>query len=172
MRSARRNILIGLISVLVPALVAFLILLPGKSLDKGWFSILPALNATINSFTSISLLLGYYFIKRGKVRQHKMMMIASFILGVIFLISYIIYHSNAPSTSFGGSGLIKYVYYLVLISHVLLAIAVVPFVLFALYYALNNNIDRHKKVVKIAWPVWLFVSISGVLVYLMISPYY
>ena len=172
MRSARRNLSIGLISVLIPAVVAFLILLPGKTLENGWFSILPALNATINSFTSISLLLGYYFIKRGMVRQHKMMMIASFILGLIFLISYITYHSNAPSTSFGGSGLIKYLYYIILISHVLLAMTVVPFVLFALYYALNNNIERHKKVVKFAWPVWLYVSISGVLVYLMISPYY
>ncbi len=172
MGSARRNLLIGLISVLVPSVVAFLIFLPGKTPDKSWFSILPVLNATINSITSITLLSGYFFIKRGKIWQHKLMMIASFIFGIIFLISYITYHSNVPSTSFGGSGLMKYLYYTLLISHVLLSMVVVPFVLFALYYALNNNIERHKKVVKFTWPVWLFVSISGVLVYLMISPYY
>jgi len=172
MGSATRNLLIGVISVLVPTLIAFIIFLPEKSSDKSWFSVLPALNAIINSLTSITLLLGYFFIKRGKIWQHKLMMISSFIFGIIFLISYITYHLNVPSTSFGGAGLIKYVYNTLLISHILLAMVVVPFVLFALYYALSNNFERHKKVVKFAWPVWLFVSMSGVLVYLMISPYY
>ncbi len=103
---------------------------------------------------------------------HKASMLAAFALGCLFLVGYIIYHSSVPSTSFGGEGVIRPIYYTLLISHILLAIVVVPFVLLALYHALRSNIDRHKRVVKIAYPVWLYVSISGVLVYLLISPYY
>ena len=99
-------------------------------------------------------------------------MMSAFLLGCVFLILYVIYHSNAPSTKFGGEGTIRYIYYFFLLSHVLLAFIVVPLVLSAIYFAISEKIERHKKVVKFTFPVWLYVSVSGVIVYLMISPYY
>jgi len=93
-------------------------------------------------------------------------------LGGLFLVSYVVYHGSAPSTSFGGEGWIRSVYYTVLLSHIVLAAVVVPLVLVALYFALSNRIDQHKKLVKYAFPIWFYVSVTGVLVYLMIKPYY
>jgi len=99
-------------------------------------------------------------------------MISAFILGCIFLIFYVIYHANAPSTKFGGEGLIRYVYFFFLITHILLAFIVVPLVLSAIYFAVSDKIEKHRKIVKFTFPVWLYVSITGIIVYLMISPYY
>ena len=104
------------------------------------------------------------------INMHKLFNTLSFILGSIFLISYIIYHSSVESTSYLGG--FKILYYFFLISHISLSIVVVPFVLFAFYYALSNQINNHKKIVKYTFPIWLYVSVSGVIVYLMISPFY
>lgn len=139
---------------------------------RSWVEWLPHVNAVINALTSLFLVAGVIFVKNGNTSQHKQCMLVAFALGCLFLVSYIIYHSTVPSTSFGGEGAVRTVYYALLISHILLAIVVVPFVLLALYHAWRQDFTRHKKIVKIAFPVWLYVSVSGVLVYLMISPYY
>ena len=157
----------------MPVVVGVLIYRPiATEYQNSWVKLLPHINAFINATTSVLLLLGLYFVKNAKVRYHKICMLSAFLLGCLFLVSYIIYHSTVPSTSFGGQGWIRLIYYPLLISHILLAIAVVPFVLLALFHAIKDNIEKHRKIVKIAYPVWLYVSITGVLVYLMISPYY
>ena len=99
-------------------------------------------------------------------------MTSAFILGAVFLVTYILYHISNPSTPYGGEGIIRYIYYFFLITHIGLSIGVVRFVLLAMHHASNKEFNAHKKVVKIAFPVWLYVSITGVIVYLMISPYY
>lgn len=179
---------IWIISVIVPLVVAVLIFAPGKQNGDGnsWTTFLPHLNAVINSATSIILITGFVFIKNNKPDWHKGAMISAFILGCIFLISYITYHATSPSTVFGdinGDGIVdeaelisagvsRSVYLLILLSHIVLAAIVVPFVLFAFYYALSGKLDRHRKIVKFTFPIWLYVSVTGVIVYLMISPYY
>jgi len=163
-----------IISLLIPMVIAVLIFLPkGETNEiKPWIFSLPFYNAIINTLTAIFLITGFYFIKNGNVVNHKRCMISAFVLGCMFLIFYVLYHSNAPSTKFGGEGIIRYVYFSLLISHILLAFIVVPLVLFAIYFAVFQKIEKHKKIVKFTFPVWLYVSISGVIVYLMISPYY
>jgi putative membrane protein len=126
------------------------------------------------------------FIKQKNIAYHRMSMMTAFILGGIFLVSYVIYHSTSESTVFGdlnGNGVLeatesaavgsaRTIYLIVLISHIVLAAIVLPFVLMAMYYALTDKIKQHKKIVKLAFPIWLYVSVTGVIVYLMISPYY
>ena len=163
-----------LVSFLIPAIVAVLLLIPKSSANEiqPWLYSLPFYNAIINTLTAVLLVLGFYFVKNAKVKLHKISMISAFLLGCIFLILYVIYHSNAPSTKFGGEGAIRYLYFFFLLSHVLMAFIVVPLVLSAVYFAVSDNIDKHRKVVKFTFPVWLYVSVTGVIVYLMISPYY
>jgi len=161
------------ISLAIPLVVGLLMYAPiAGNYNRSWVEWLPHINAVINALTSVLLIAGVVFIKSGSPVQHKQCMLAAFTLGMLFLISYIIYHSTVPSTSFGGEGVVRIIYYVLLISHILLAIVVVPFVLLALYHAWREDFVRHKKIVKITFPVWLYVSVSGVLVYLMISPYY
>ncbi len=181
------TVTILLISVVIPMAVGILLLMPEKINTRGeWVKILPHVNGLINTITTGILLVGFIFIKHGKIKQHKISMLTSFSLGVIFLISYVIYHSTSTSTIFGdinGNGNLeieesseigglRYIYLVILASHILLAIMVVPFVLFSIYYALTSRFDLHKKTVRYTLPVWLYVSITGVVVYLMISPYY
>lgn len=179
---------IGIISVIVPLIVAFLIFSPGQTDYTGdsWVRFLPHLNGIINTATSLILVAGFFFIRKGNKELHKTAMVSAFILGAIFLISYIIYHSSAPSTVFGDidhdgvlsetesddAGNSRVIYLGILLSHIALAVVVVPLVLFALYFALTGQFVRHRKVVKFAFPVWLYVSVTGVVVYLMISQYY
>ena len=163
-----------LISLLIPAIVVVLLVIPkGNSGEiQPWIYALPFYNAIINSFTAILLIMGVYFVKNAKVKYHKMSMVGAFILGSVFLIFYIFYHSSVPTTKFGGEGMVRYVYFFFLISHVLLAFLVVPLVLSAIYFAVSEKIEKHKKIVKFTFPVWLYVSITGVIVYILISPYY
>ncbi len=137
-----------------------------------WTLNLPFVNACINTLTAISLSLGLFFIKQKNIKAHRAMMLTSFTLGSVFLVSYVMYHLSNESTPFGGVGAIRPVYYFLLISHITLSIGVVWFVLKALYFALTGQIASHKKIVKWAYPIWLYVSITGVVVYVMISPYY
>lgn len=163
---------IKVVSVLIPVAVAFLLFMPSKiTLFGDWTYKLPHFNAIINSLTSVFLILSFYMIKYKKdIKSHQILNTLSFTLGAIFLISYIIYHSSVESTSYQGDS--RIVYFFFLISHIILSIVVVPFVLFAFYYSLTNQIGKHKKVVKYAFPIWLYVSVSGVIVYFMISPFY
>ena len=164
--------LITIISILIPIAVALLLFMPTKITFFGeWTYILPHFNAIINSLTAFLLILSFYMIKVKKdVYSHQILNTLAFIFGSIFLVSYIIYHSSVESTSYLGDQ--RLIYYFFLISHILLSIVVVPFVLFAFYYSLTNQINYHKKVVKYTFPIWLYVSVSGVIVYFMISPFY
>lgn len=164
---------IVVISVVVPVLVAVLLFMPAKvDLGHDWVYFLPHLNAVINSAAALALLLGLYFIKSGRITYHKMAMSSAFGLGAIFMISYVIYHATAESTSFGGEGMMRSIYYFILITHILLAaIALFP-ILLAYYYGYTGRIEKHRKIVRYAYPIWLYVTVSGVVVYLMISPYY
>ena len=169
----RNKLLIIVLSIAVPLVVGILIFKPAKGGEQAeWVSYLPALNAVINTATSVLLMLGFYFIRKKLIQYHRASMMSAFFLGALFLVSYVIYHSMADSTSFGGEGTIRYVYYFLLLSHILLAIVVLPFVLFAFYFAWTDQIEKHKRIVKFTFPIWLYVSVTGVLVYLMISPYY
>ena len=111
-------------------------------------------------------------VKNGNIGLHRKAMGVAFLQGAVFLVLYILYHVSNPSTAFGGEGWIRPVYYFLLISHIVLSIGVVRLVLKAIYYALTNNIVAHKSIVKWAYPIWLYVSVTGVIVYLLISPYY
>ena len=179
--------MIGVLSVAIPVVVAILLFMPAKlELGASWATMLPGLNAVMNSSTALALIAGLIFIKRKNIMAHRLSMMTAFVLGSIFLVSYVLYHSTMEGTKFGdidhdgivsatelaAAGFLRNVYFFVLISHILLAIVVVPLVLLAFYFALSNKIERHKKIVKYTYPVWLYVSITGVLVYLMISPYY
>lgn len=130
------------------------------------------LNAYINGIVSILLILGLVFVKSKKYILHKKVMNLSIILSVLFLLSYIAHHLLAESTNFGGEGAIKIIYYTVLISHIILAGLSLPFILFTAYRASIAEFNKHTKLARYVYPVWLYVALTGVMVYLLISPYY
>ena len=143
-----------------------------QKIDLGaWTKTLPHVIGILNTTTSITLILGFIFIKNKNLAGHRKMMGLSFIQGSLFLILYILYHISNPSTSYGGEGVLRPIYYFFLLSHIILSIGVVWFVLRAMYYALSNQIEAHKKIVKWTFPLWLYVSVTGVILYLMIAPY-
>ena len=171
-KKRKNQSLINVLSFAIPVAVAVILGIRTK-IDLGsWTSILPHVIAVINTATSILLVMGVYFIKRQRISAHRNSMLGAFALGALFLVCYILYHVSNASTPFGGEGLIRPVYYFFLISHIVLSIVVVRFVLLAVNYAITDQIDRHRKVVRYAFPIWLYVSVTGVIVYLMISPYY
>ncbi len=166
-------VLIGILSVVIPVVVAVLLFYPQVAkLSNADFSFLPSLNAILNSTTALLLIIALVFIKNGKQKLHSATMLGAVGVSVLFLVSYVIYHSQSPPTHFGGEGAIKYVYYTVLTSHIILAVVVLPFVLLAVYFGLTGKFTKHKKIVRWGFPIWLYVAISGVLVYLLIRPYY
>ena len=130
------------------------------------------INAVINSLVSVLLVAGLVSVKRGRYRSHKRIMLLAMLLSGLFLISYVCHHLFAGDTRFGGSGSIRYIYFFILITHIFLAAVILPFILFTTYRGLTGEWVRHRKIARITWPVWLYVSITGVIVYLMISPYY
>ncbi len=158
-------------SLLIPLVVTILYF--GPKLKVGVdLSFLPALNATLNGLTAIMLTLGFVAIRKKIIDVHQRFMTFAMILSVIFLVSYILYHSTSEPTPFGGQGFVKYLYYSLLISHIFLAIVIVPLVLITYVRALSKQFDKHRRIAKITLPLWLYVSVSGFVVYLMISPYY
>jgi len=171
MNERLQNRLIWIVSFLVPAIVAALFFLPVLEIGTD-VSMLPALNASINATVSILLILGVWFIKKGKIQQHRACMIGAFGLSALFLVSYVIYHSATESTPYGGDGWIRAIYFIILLSHIILAAIILPLILITLSRALSNRFDKHKKIARITFPLWLYVSVTGVIVYLMISPYY
>ena len=168
----KANRVINILSIAIPVAVAVLLGIRQK-VDLGyWTTYLPHLNGIINSITSVLLLMGFYFIKQKNVLAHRITMLTAFGLGSLFLVCYVLYHLTNESTPFGGEGIIRPIYYFLLVSHIVLSIVVVWFVLRAVYFALSGQITKHKQTVKYAFPIWLYVSITGVIVYLMIRPYY
>lgn len=155
------------------AIIVLLFFIPKQDRDIPFdLSILPRLNALFNSFTFVFLLAALYFITKKNIKLHRNFIFAAFTSTALFLISYLTYHTLAESTSFGGEGLIKGIYYFILITHITLAPFVVALALFSLVYGLTNQISKHKKIVRWTMPMWLYVSLTGVLVYILISPYY
>lgn len=143
------------------------------NVDVGFdIHIFAKLNAIINSAVSILLIAGLVSVRRRRFALHKKIMIAAILLSCVFLVSYICHHLLAGDTKFGGQGAIRYVYFIILITHILLAAVILPFILYTAYRGLTAEWAKHRKLSKITWPIWLYVSITGVVVYLMISPYY
>ena len=187
------NSLTVIVSILVPVVVALLLFLKWD-LDKLVFDLrspnfepiiliedlpiakplkfLPPIYATINGITAIILVMAVYNIKKGKRNIHEYLIKICIALSLCFLVMYIAYHITSDPTSFGGEGAIKYIYYFILISHILLSITVIPFVLFSYIRAITGDFKRHRKIAKITFPIWLYVAVTGVIVYIMISPYY
>jgi putative membrane protein len=158
-----------IISVAIPVVVALLF---GVKIEGYDFSFLPAVYASINALTAVLLLLARWYISKGNRQAHARLMKTSMLLSAAFLVMYVIYHMTSDSTPYGGEGFLRYAYYFILITHILLSLAVVPLVLFAFLYAITSKFELHKKVVRYAYPVWLYVAVTGVVVYVMISPYY
>ncbi len=166
--------LIILVSILIPVVVAILFNVKLKVLGYNVepLSFLPPIYATINGITAVVLVAGVLAIKNGKRQLHKQLMTTAIALSVAFLVMYVAYHMTTDSTKFGGEGIIRPIYFFILISHILLSIAVIPLVLITYVRALAEKFDKHKKIAKITFPIWLYVAVTGVVVYLMISPYY
>lgn len=162
------------LSIAIPVVVAILFGVNLRKLgyDVQPLSFLPPIYATINGITAIVLVLAVMAIKNGKRKLHENLMKFAIFLSVLFLGMYVAYHMTSDSTKFGGEGAIKYVYYFILITHILLSIIIIPFVLVTYVRALAERFDKHKNIAKITFPMWLYVAITGVIVYLMISPYY
>lgn len=161
------------VTIIVNVIVAILFFMPKQERDIPFdITLLPRLNAIFNSFTFVFLLAALFFILRKNIKMHRNFIFAAFSTTTLFLISYLTYHGMAPSTSFGGEGIMKSIYYFVLITHVTLAPIVVALALFSLVWGLTNQVNKHKKIARWTMPIWLYVSLTGVIVYLMISPYY
>lgn len=162
------------VSILIPVVVA--VLFTVKLKDFGYnvepLSFLPRIYATINGITAVVLIAGVLAIKNGKRKLHEQLMTTAIVLSLAFLVMYVAYHMTTDSTKFGGEGMIRNVYFIILITHILLSIAVIPLVMITYVRALAQRFDRHKKIAKITFPIWLYVAVTGVVVYLMISPYY
>ena len=129
---------------------------------------LPTLNAILNGSGFVLLLSGFYFIKHGNITAHKMCMLSAFFLSVLFIISYLIYHFNVGSVRFERTGLIRQIYLIILVSHTILAVVNVPLVLITIYRAWKENFTRHVKIARWTLPIWLYVSVTGVIIYLML----
>ncbi|WP_147678901.1 DUF420 domain-containing protein [Algibacter pacificus] len=162
------KLIIGL-SIVIPVVVAILF---GVKIDMELPVFLPPIYATINAITALVLLLAVFQIKKGERKNHELLMKFAIVLSALFLVLYVAYHMTSDSTKFGGEGMVKVFYYFILITHILLSIVVIPFVLITFVRGITNNIERHKKIAKITFPLWLYVAITGVIVYVMISPYY
>ena len=162
-----------IIAIAVPVVVAVLLFMPTKiDVASDWVYFLPHLNAVINTAATIALIMGLVFIKQNNIALHRASMTAAFGLGAIFLVSYVVYHATAESTTFGGEGTIRSIYYFILFTHIILAAVALFPILLAYYYGYTDQRAKHRKIVKFAFPIWLYVTITGVVVYLMISPYY
>jgi putative membrane protein len=174
MASVKENKFLPLIiaaSILIPVVVAILFFAPKIDLGIN-IGFLPKFNAIINGSTSVLLILGFIAIRNKNIKLHRRLMTSAILLSIIFLLSYVTYHAASESTKFGGEGAIKSIYYFILLSHILLAIAIVPLVLITFVRALSEKFDKHRRIARYTLPLWLYVTITGVIVYLMISPYY
>lgn len=164
------NTWIWILSIAIPAAVAVLFNVKIPGVERLGF--LPPIYASINGLTAILLVVAVLQIKKGNRATHEKIMKLCIVLSALFLVMYVAYHMTSESTSYGGEGALRYVYFFILISHIFLSIGVIPFVLITYVRALAGNYERHKKIAKITFPIWLYVAVTGVIVYLMISPYY
>jgi putative membrane protein len=163
------NKLIVALSIIIPLAVASLF---SFKIDVDLPIFLPPIYASLNALTAILLIVAVWAIKTKKRKLHERLMKIAIGLSVLFLMLYIAYHMTSNSTTYGGEGILKYIYYFILISHILLSIVVIPFVLITFVRAITGDFEKHKNIAKLTFPLWLFVAVSGVVVYLMIYPYY
>jgi len=168
------NIVIAVISIAVPALVIAMLKIAPPTIALGTdLSIFPKFNAIVNSGTTLCLLIGLFLIKNKNSNAHRFAMLTALLLSVLFLLSYVVYHTlNAEDKKFLGQGFIRYIYFFILITHILLSTIVLPFVLKTFSFAFQNKFIEHKKWAKFTFPLWLYVAITGVLVYVFMAPYY
>ncbi|MDP2687432.1 MAG: DUF420 domain-containing protein [Aequorivita sp.] len=164
------NIWIWLLSIAIPIAVAVLFTVKIPGVERLGF--LPPIYATINGTTAILLIIAVIQIRKGNRKAHERLMKTAILFSVLFLVMYVAYHMTSDSTTYGGQGLLKYVYYFILLTHILLSIIVIPFVLITYVRAISGQFYKHRKIARITYPLWLYVAVTGVIVYLMISPYY
>lgn len=165
---------IVVLSIAIPLVVALLfgVNLRDMGFDVKPLTFLPPIYATINGLTAIILLIAFWAIKNKHIVLHENLMTTAIGCSAAFLVMYVAYHMTSNTTNFGGEGAIKYIYYFILITHILLSIVIIPFVLITFVRAITNDFEKHKKIAKITFPMWLYVAVTGVAVYVMISPYY
>lgn len=165
--------LIWILTIVVYILVMLLSYVPAPAgAEQVDWTFLPMLNAIFNSFTFLFLLAAWIYIKKGNVVRHRKFIIAAFTTTTLFLITYLSYHYLTVETSYGGDGFLKYVYYFVLFTHIVLAAVIVPMVLTTVAHAINGLHEKHRRIARWTMPLWLYVSITGVLVYVLLAPYY
>ena len=157
------------VSIVIPIAVAILFTVKIEGLDLGF---LPPIYASLNALTAIGLIVAIIAIKRKNRKLHQRVIQVCLIFSILFLLLYVLYHMTSDTTPYGGEGILKMIYFFLLISHILLSMVVIPIVLFAYLFAWQGDFERHKKWTKFAFPLWLYVAVTGVLVYVMISPYY
>jgi putative membrane protein len=168
--SPKRKKVIILLSVILPIVIASLF---GIRIETTMdFSFLPKVYATLNFFTFLLLIFAVLAIKNKNRKRHERLIKTALISTTLFLVLYILYHITSDTTVYLGTGVLRYIYYFILITHITLSIIVLPLVLISLGWAMDENFDKHRKVAKVAMPIWLYVALSGVAVYLLISPYY
>ena len=168
--SKKYSKLITVVSILIPVVVAvlFTVRLPNVApLD-----FLPPIYASINALTALILVVAYVAIRKKKIKLHESLMKTAIALSLVFLVMYVAYHMTSDPTPFGGGGMVKYIYYFILISHIILSIGIIPMVLITYVRAISKRFVDHKKISVITFPIWLYIAITGVVVYLMIAPYY
>jgi len=163
------NKLIIALSIAIPLAVAVLF---GIKIDLEVPVFLPPIYASINAITAVLLVFAVLAVKKGNISLHEKLMKLAIACSVVFLVLYVLYHMTSNSTEYLGEGMIRSVYFFILISHIVLSIVVIPFVLITYARAITNNIELHKKIAKYTFPLWLYVAVTGVVVYWMISPYY
>lgn len=162
-----------LISIAIPVGIVLLFRVPHSGAPVGFdLKVLPLVEAMLNFTTFVLLLASLYFIRRGNRRAHKACNLTAVALSVLFLVVYVTFHYLSPQAHYGGEGPVRYVYFFLLITHIILSAVIVPLVLVTLIRALKGNFARHKKIARITWPLWVYVTLSGVIVYVMMAPYY
>lgn len=167
--SKKYNTWIIILSIAIPLVVAVLF---SVKINVQLPVFLPPIYATLNAFTALILITAFWAIKNKKVKLHEKLMKTAIVFSVLFLVLYVAYHMTSDSTKFGGEGIIKTVYFVILITHIVLSVIVIPFVLVTYVRAITNQVALHKKIARFTFPLWLYVAVTGVVVYVMISPYY
>lgn len=160
--------LITVISILIPLVIVLLF----QVKFEGNFSYLPHVYAVINALTALVLIFAVYFIKNGNRKMHELLVKFAFLLSISFLVMYILYHATSDATKFGGEGAIRYLYFFILISHIICSVFLIPLVLHTYFRAFINDIEGHRKIAPFTFILWEYVAITGVIVYFMIAPYY
>lgn len=160
------------VSALALLLLVWILYLKPPSADPGsWVYSLPGVNATFNSISTVLILLGFMAIKKRDFRQHMRYMLGAFVASALFLVSYLVYHNSVGHTPFPGEGWVRPVYFTLLISHIILSAFVVPLVLTSYYFAFSGRLETHRRVSKWTFPIWLYVSVTGVVIYVVLNAF-